>query len=427
MSKREIARTWASRTLLTARAGLSAAKVAGRAAIDRARDVASLDLHDVDALVDRLDELKGLSMKVGQMASLAHGELPPRVQAALERLQAGATGLEPDAVRGVIEGAYGRPLEEVFDRFEPAPFAAASIGQVHRAEVGGRPVAVKVQYPGVEDAIEHDVRNLASMRFLMAAASSFSTKELVEELRERLREECDYLREAEYQRRFREAFRDRPRVLVPEPLTELCRKTVLVTEYVEGRRFGPFRDEAPQEERDVAGVTLFAFAFEAIFELAAFNGDPHPGNYLFPADGRVAFLDFGCVRLFDDDFVGRWKRFAKCILDGDRAAFPRAADDLGIVGSARYDYDAGWDAFRVVYRPMLSPRFRFTSEFGKEAFDALTWKNPNVLRTNIPPPLAFSWRLNWGLFSVLGALNAEGDYGTPFRRSVEAPVRPLLR
>lgn len=422
MSKREIARDWASRTLLTARAGLSAARVAGQAAIERAFD-ASWDGADVEALVERLDELKGLSLKIGQMASLAHGPLPPRVQAALARLQASATGLDPEHVEAAIADAFGRPTSEVFDAFEPAPFAAASIGQVHRATLHGRPVAVKVQYPGIERAIEHDLANLGSLRFL-AAATSYGTRELLQELRERLAEECDYVHEARNQEAFRAAFADVPGVVVPRAVLSHCRKTVLVSDYVDGRRFQDFAAHAPQEARDRAGATLFSFAFEAIFARAAFNGDPHPGNYLFPTDDAVAFLDFGCIRRFEPSFVERWKTFARSILDGDRAAFPHAARELGIVGSARFDFDVAWDAFRVVYRPMSAPRFRFTPEYGKEAFDALAW-NVNLLRTNIPPPLAFSWRLNWGLFSVLGALHAEADYATPFRAAVEAPVRPL--
>jgi predicted unusual protein kinase regulating ubiquinone biosynthesis (AarF/ABC1/UbiB family) len=429
MSKREIAKNWAARTLLTARAGLSAARVAGQTAIERVLDGTSFDPGDIDALVDRLDELKGLSLKLGQMASLAHGPLPPRVQAALARLQAGATGLDAETVHQVIAAAYGRPVEEVFDEFEPAPFAAASIGQVHRARVDGRLVAVKVQYPGIERAIEHDLANLGSLRFL-AAATSYGTSELLGELRARLHEECDYLHEAACQRAFRGAFAGRPGVVVPDPLLALCRKNVLVTEYVDGERFAPFCDRASQAARDFAGKTIFSFAFEAIFTRAAFNGDPHPGNYLFLASGedilpQVAFLDFGCIRRFEGDFIERWRRFALAILDGDRNAFPHRARELGIVGSTRFDFDVAWESFRVVYTPMRSERFRFTPEFARAAFDALAW-NANLLRTSIPAPLAFAWRLNWGLFSVLSALGAEADYRTPFREAVEAPVRPLL-
>lgn len=423
MSKRQIARSWASRTLLTAQAGLSAATVAGKAALDRALDGSPFDLGDGEALVERLDELKGLSMKIGQMASLAPGPLPPRVQAALARLQASATGLDPETVRQGIIDAYGAPPEEVFAAFELEPFAAASIGQVHRARIDGRAVAVKIQYPGIERAIEHDLANLGSLRFL-AAATSYATGDLLHELRDRLREECDYQHEARNQIAFRDALGGMPRVQVPEVLLGHTRKTVLVTELVEGRRFAEFVASGSQAERDLAGETIFSFAFEAIFARAAFNGDPHPGNYLFP-DGAVAFLDFGCVRRFDVDFLTRWRAFARSILDGDRGAFPHAARELGIVGSARFDFDVAWESFQVVYTPMLTPRFRFAPEYAKRAFDALAW-NANLLRTAIPAPLAFSWRLNWGLFSVLGALGAEADYRTPFRRAVEGPILPLF-
>lgn len=425
MGKRELARTWASRTLLTARAGLSAAKVAGKAVVERVQD-AAVDWtgDDAEALVSHLDELKGLSMKVGQMASLAEN-LPPRVQAALARLQSAGTGLDPETVRGVLTAAYGAPPEAVFDTFEDQPFAAASIGQVHRASVGGDAVAVKVQYPGVDEGIAHDLRNLGSLRFLLAA-SSFSTKELLEELRERLAEECDYRQEAAFQEHFRSALSDRPDVVVPEVVRLLVRRNVLVTRLVEAERFAPFRDRASEAERGRAGVLLFRTSMWAIFGMGMFNGDPHPGNYLFLPDGRVAFLDYGCVRVFDPAFLDAWKAFARSLLDDDRAAFPEAATRLGLVGSSRYDFDAGWRCFQIIYQPMKARSFRFDAAFAKESFEALALRNPNLWRTNIPPPLAFAWRLNWGLFSVLADLKAEGDFRTPFREAVEAPT-PVVR
>lgn len=423
MSKREIAKTWASRTLLTARAGLSAAKVAGKAVVERAREQVSGEWSgdDAEALVGHLDELKGLSMKVGQMASLAEN-LPPRVAAALARLQSAGTGLAPEAVHAVVQAAYGRPTAEVFDVFDEVPFAAASIGQVHRAEVGGRQVAVKVQYPGIDEGIRHDLRNLGSLRFLLAA-SSFSTKELLEELRERLAEECDYRQEGAFQEHFRTALADRPEVVVPEVLAPLTRRTVLVTALqADALRFAAFRDGAGDAERGRAGVLLYRTSMWAIFGMGMFNGDPHPGNYLFLPDGRIAFLDYGCVRVFDPEFVDAWKAFARSLVDDDRAAFPDAAVRLGIVGSSRYDFDAGWTAFQTIYRPMKAPSFRFDASFSREAFEALAWKNPNLWRSNIPPPLAFAWRLNWGLFSVLADLRAEGDFRTPFREAIESPT-----
>jgi predicted unusual protein kinase regulating ubiquinone biosynthesis (AarF/ABC1/UbiB family) len=421
VGKREIAKTWASRTWLTARAGLSAAKVAGKAAVEQVRTAATeWDGEDVEGLVARLDELKGLSMKVGQMASLAEN-LPPRVQAALAKLQSAGTGLDAETVRAELRAAYGRDPAEVFDTFEDEPFAAASIGQVHHATVGGRRVAVKVQYPGIDEGIQHDLRNLGSLRFLLAA-SSFSTKELLEELRERLAEEVDYRQEAAFQEHFRAALSERPEVVVPRVLTDLVRRNVLVTELVEAERFAAFRDRAGDAERSRAGVLLFRTSMWAIFGMGMFNGDPHPGNYLFLADGRIAFLDYGCVRVFEPRFVDAWKAFAKSLLDDDRAAFPEAATNLGIVGSSRYDFDAGWRVFQTIYRPMKQKSFRFDPSFSKEAFEALAWKNPNLWRSNIPPHLAFSWRLNWGLFSVLADLRAEGDFRTPFREAVESPT-----
>ncbi|MCA9494829.1 MAG: hypothetical protein KC621_33100, partial [Myxococcales bacterium] len=154
---------------------------------------------------------------------------------------------------------------------------------------------------------------------------------------------------------------------------------------------------------------------------------PHPGNYLFLPDGRVGLLDFGCVRVFEPDFVATWQRFARCIVEERPEDFRECADALGIVGSSRYDYDAGYRVFHFIYAPMRERPFRFSKQFSKEAFDTLAWRNPNLLRSDIPPHLAFSWRLNWGLFSVLGDLDAEGDFASTFRDAIHAPVPNPVR
>jgi predicted unusual protein kinase regulating ubiquinone biosynthesis (AarF/ABC1/UbiB family) len=290
-----IASRWAGRTLATARVGAEVGRAAARKVVDKALDRLDDD-WDGEALAERLDGLKGLSMKLGQMASYLDGAVPESAQKALRRLQSQSRPIEWAVVEASLAEAYGRPASEVFAAFEHHPFAAASIGQVHRARAGDREVAVKVQYPEIARAIEVDLGNLGRLGLFGSLGSAVASGPLVQELRERLREECDYRQEAANQLYFRELFAGDARLLVPEVLADLVRERVLVSEFVTGRSFHDFLASASQQEKNRAGLLIYEFAWQSIWTHSLFNGDPHPGNYLFLDDGRVAFLDFGCVR-----------------------------------------------------------------------------------------------------------------------------------
>ena len=185
----------------------------------------------------------------------------------------------------------------MFETWDEVPIAAASIGQVHRAITrDGRAVAVKVQYPGVDAAIRADLENTDLLfRLIALAFPGLEPKALVDELRERLIEELDYTIEARNQRLFADYYAEHPFIHVPAVLDELSTARVLTTELATGARFDELMRWS-QTERDLAAETLFRFVFRGIYRIAAFNGDPHPGNYLFAPGGRVTFLDFGLVK-----------------------------------------------------------------------------------------------------------------------------------
>ena len=185
----------------------------------------------------------------------------------------------------MLEEEYlGEPLDELFENIEEEAFAAASIGQVHRATLhDGRAVAVKIQYPGVAEALESDLRNAGMiMRLAQAIAPGLDAKAVAAELRLRVMEELDYEYEAQNHRSFARAYRGHPFIYVPDVLTRLSHRRVLVTEYVEGDgvRGG---QGAPQEERDRFGEIVFRFCFGSIYHLQHFNADAHPGNYILMA------------------------------------------------------------------------------------------------------------------------------------------------
>ena len=224
--------------------------------------------------------------------------------------------------QGAGGGVRGRAAHELFAEIEQEAFAAASIGQVHRATLhDGRAVAVKIQYPGVAEALESDLRNVGMiMRLARAIAPGLDARAVAEELRLRVMEELDYEYEAQSQRTFARAYRGHPFIYVPDVLTRLSRRRVLVTEYVEGLGFEDVR-RLPQPDRDRFGEIIFRFCFGSIYHLQQFNADPHPGNYILMHDARVAFLDFGMTKRLDREQIELEQRGDRC----RRAPRPRGA------------------------------------------------------------------------------------------------------
>ena len=296
--------------------GGQAARLAGTkaASLTRSGDEAqerleARHLETAIKMVDALGEMKGAAMKIGQLASFIDTEfLPPEYaeiyQEKLAQLRSSAPPMPWKTVVEVIEEEYEEPVGEHFAEFEPEAFAAASIGQVHRATLlDGREVAVKIQYPGVADALESDLRNAGMLvRLAKAIAPGLDAKSVARELRERVLEELDYEYEAQNQRSFSRAYRDHPFIYVPDVITRLSRRRVLVTEFVDGIGFEAVK-ELDHAERSRFGEIVFRFCFGSIYHLQHFNADSHPGNYLLMGDGRVAFLDFGMTKKLDREQI----------------------------------------------------------------------------------------------------------------------------
>jgi predicted unusual protein kinase regulating ubiquinone biosynthesis (AarF/ABC1/UbiB family) len=378
-------------------------------------------------LVEELGALKGLLMKLGQMASYVPAAPSAEARQTLGRLQAHGTPFAFDEIARVLEDDLGADCGSLFDSVERRPLAAASIGQVHRARWRGRDVAVKVQYPGIEKVLAQD---LAAVR-LFARVGTFGLPidggALVEELRDRVVEECDYTREARNQTLFRSVLRKVQGARVPEVILERSSRRVLTSDLVLATDFHAFRAGAPRAARNRAGEILFRGCFDALFHHCVFNADPHPGNYLFDPDGAVTFLDFGCVRRFAPGTMDAWKRLARSVLDGDRAGFEEEFAALGFVANRRrLDWEHQWKAFRHLYQPFLTPKtFEFTPAFIRETHDLLVFRNPNVLRTAMPREWLMVNRLQWGLNSVLAELHAEARWSEAFREAVESATEPV--
>jgi predicted unusual protein kinase regulating ubiquinone biosynthesis (AarF/ABC1/UbiB family) len=374
-----------------------------------------LALRSAEEVADELGYMKGVLMKLGQMASYIDEDMPQTFRSAMSRLQHNAPPMSPALATSVIVDELGAPPERVFARWDPLPFAAASIGQVHRAITkDGRAVAVKVQYPGIAQSITSDVRNVALLRRIAAAAfPGLDTRSLIDELGERLREEVDYVLEAENQEYFAQYYEGHPVIHVPHVLNELSTARVLTTELVNGARFEKVL-EWDQHERDLAAETIHRFVSRSLYRLHAFNGDPHPGNYLFHGQGRVSFLDFGLTKRFTDHDLLPLVEALRClVIENDGEGFRSALERAGFLRpGAPVTTEMVVDRFGLFYSTVLrdAPMTitpEFASSIVRRFFDA---RGPLAPYSDVPRTYVVLQRINLGLYAVLGSLNATGNW-----------------
>lgn len=422
----ELAKGFRKRTLVTARLGAKLSMKAARRSLGSAKpdaDATSEAIAKARKLVLEMGQLKGLVMKVGQMASYLPGAVPEEMQSVFAELQAQSIAMESDKVVAVLEEELGAPVDTLFDEFEREPFAAASIGQVHRAVFEGRPVAVKVQYPGIEELLRSDMKTVGMLARMATMGMPSDGKALAHELGARILEECDYRREAAHQTMFAGLLGEIEGVSVPAVVPERSARRVLTTELVDALPFAAFLARADQDAKNRAGARIWAATFELLFHRGTYNADPHPGNYLFSEDGHVWLLDYGCVRHFEREFVERWKRYAKALVALDEDAHRDAFVGLGMVPKPKkLDWDYQWRAAQHLYRPMLRERFGFTDEYVKESYGLHVFDSPNKFHLAMPAEWLLLNRLQWGLYAVLSSLQAEADFATPFRTAIESPT-----
>ena len=406
-------------------------KVAGTHASTAARKVFAsterrVELDDrrrlttANAVADELGQMKGALMKLGQMASYLDEGLPEPMRMALAQLRTDAPPMSQELAAGVIEAELGRPPEQVFVDWDPDPIAAASIGQVHRAiavhpDTGEQvPVAVKVQYPGVDEAITADLKNAGMLGTLLKQGfGGLEPDDMVEEIKERLVEELDYRLEARNQQIFADYYRDHPFIHVPDVIPTLSTGRVLTSELVNGHTWDELLSWE-QAERDLAGETIFRFVFRSLYRMLAFNGDPHPGNYLFHGNGRVTFLDFGLVKHFTNDEMQTFASMVKAAaVDHDAAEFRSIVERAGMLkpGAPVATDDVG-EYFQQFYEPVRIDREMtwsgaYASGIVRHTFDRTS---PISQYATVPKAFVFIQRINLGLYALLGELGSTGNY-----------------
>src|SRR3954447_17436857 len=300
----------------------------------------------VDSLVDQLAAMRGAAMKAGQVLSTV--EFPgldedqsAYLQARLASLRDNVPAVSWKDMRRVLSGDWGEQPERLLADIDTEPAAAASIGQVYRGHAkDGREVAIKVQYPGIAESVQADMRNLLLLSpLLRQLVPGLEVKDLLAELRERIVEECDYQLEAANHRRVARFWRNHPSLLVPAVDTELSTRRVLVTEWVDGISFDEVTRQ-PDEVRDRYAQIVYRFFYVTALNLGVALGDPHPGNYLLCDDGRVAFVDFGMMRRLPPGYLEREAVIARGVREADEATVMAGMRDLGYLPGEPSDWDA---------------------------------------------------------------------------------------
>jgi predicted unusual protein kinase regulating ubiquinone biosynthesis (AarF/ABC1/UbiB family) len=388
-------------------------------------------IHTAERYAEMLGRSKGVLMKAGQMLSFASinpvvpAEFQPIYQAALTRLRNDAPPMAPELARAVLEHELDRPTESAFAEFDWEPLAAASIGQVHAAQLhDGREVAVKIQYPGAAAAIGADLKNnelLATFLGLMFGLSpkkvSLDFRSMAREIGARIEEELDYRREAANQAEFADIYRGHPFIHVPGVVAELCTGRVLTQELVRGSRWNEAL-AADQGLRDQWAEAIHRFVYGSYYRWSLFNADPHPGNYFFHEDGSVSFLDFGSVKRLRRERVEMFVAIYRECFRGDVLGTWRTTVESGMLRSTDpvtpEEVFAYWREDNALV--WAQQHFVATADSvgrGIERRFSPTGPSANVLRhCTMPPEYTLLVRAEIGVASVIAGLRAGNNWGS---------------
>lgn len=375
-------------------------------------------LRTAEDVTRELGNMKGAMMKVGQMASYLDTGLPDPVRQTLASLQSDAPPMAPELAAEQIKVNFGAYPEDLFIEWDPVPIAAASIGQVHRAiTVEGDAVAVKIQYPGVAEAVAADLGNAGWLFSGLAAMfPGVDPDPIVDEIKSRLHEELDYELEAANQRHFHSHVKGHPYIHVPRVIDKYSTARVLTTELATGSRFQDVLTWST-EEKNLAAETLFRFSFGAIYQIHAFNGDPHPGNYLFNKGGKVTFLDFGLVKRFDPAETKLFEDLIiEMVINRDPVAFRALVEDTGILArNAPFDNALVEDYFSYYYRYVMDDKITiidadYAAGGVAHLFDMKGPYGELMKQLNVPPSFVVVQRITLGLMGLFAQLEAEANW-----------------
>jgi len=340
----------------------------------RERELLDTHIRNAMRIVESSKELKGAFMKLVQLLSMRDDILPQEALDVLKVVQSDVPPMSYADIRQQVEAELGASTEKLFASFETEAFAAASLGQVHRAQTkSGEAVVVKVQYPGVEETVEQDLKNLKALLHTVTLIGrdvmrqDIDQSEIYEELEARLHEELDYVNEAKNIGLFRRMFAADDEVLIPRVYPKLSSRRVLTMSEIIGYRFAEvLAPGVEQELRDWVCIKYFRVFWRQVFEFGTLHTDPHPGNYLVTYHPKLGILDFGSIRVFPEPIRKAYLDLADAMLRHEDARVADALVRLGLIDAG--DDASGWIAIlRIIFEPVLVDR-----EYDPKEFDSLS-------------------------------------------------------
>lgn len=382
-------------------------------------------LSAAEEIVDQLGQMKGAAMKIGQVLSTVDFDLVPedarpQFKEKLAALRDQSERVPFAELRAMMDEDFDGQVDELFESIDEDAIAAASIGQVHKGvTTDGKIVAIKIQYPGIAEAVSTDLRNAQLLNPLIRSmAPGLDVKALMRELTERIEEEVDYELESQRHRQIERALRGHPFVRIPSVDTRRSSRRVLTTEYVEARSFDEVRRAGSDEERSRFGEMIFRFFYGVLVHEHIALGDPHPGNLLCDADGRLVALDFGLLRDVPPEYLEGERQLGQAIRAHDAEGVHRAMADLGYLPKP--------DEFEpeLVLKQMLAAtewymgagdERRIDPDFVRRTMEQTGSPRSEFFsmmrRQTVPPEALLLRRMEGLIFSVLGELEATGAWG----------------
>ncbi|WP_240049308.1 ABC1 kinase family protein [Mucilaginibacter psychrotolerans] len=392
-------------------------------------DKSELNEDNATDIYQSLSELKGSALKVAQMLSMDKNLLPQAYVDKFTQSQYNAPPLSGPLIVQTFKKYFGKNPEQIYDKFNIRSTNAASIGQVHQAELKGKKLAVKIQYPGVGDSISSDLKLIKPFAFRMLGMSEKELNIYMMEVEERLLEETDYELEVRRSIEFSEACANLANVVFPKYYPELSSKRIITMDWLEGKHLREFLATNPSQQlRDQIGQALWDFYNFQQHELRAVHADPHPGNFMITADGKLGVIDFGCIKVMPDDFYYPFFALTSTDLFDSKEDTIAAFRKLEMI--LPNDTPAQVDFFYTMFRQMIGlfakPYITNEFDFGEKAFfDELFGfgerisKMPEFKQARGVKHFIYVNRTNFGLYNILHELKAKVKTDT-YKPHVEA-------
>ncbi|MEO5909460.1 MAG: AarF/UbiB family protein [Pelobium sp.] len=382
---------------------------------DLSRD--ELNEDNATDIYDSLSQLKGSALKVAQMLSMDKNILPKAYVDKFSLSQYSAPPLSGPLIIQTFKKHFGKTPDKIFDKFDLKSTNAASIGQVHKAELNGEQLAVKVQYPGVGDSISSDLKLIKPFAFRLLGMSEKELDIYMREVEERLVEETDYELEVQNSLKISKACADLPNIVFPTYYKELSGPKIITMSWLEGMHLKEFLLTNPSQElRNTIGQALWDFYNFQQHELRAVHADPHPGNFLITPDGKLGIIDFGCIKELPDDFYYPFFSTTSTDLMDNKEETIKAFRALEMIlpkdneQQIEFYYQNYKEMITLFAKPYIKGEFDFSqTEFfdGLYGFGEKIAKMPEFKQARGVKHFIYVNRTNFGLYNILHELGAK--------------------